>query len=511
MKGWWSMCRRTTQFHTRLGFERLETRELLSGVTAVLDDGVLAVTGASDSSSEIEVWRQADRIVVNGVAASFSAPQVQSITVACGQNGDQTVYLGIARTRMQTALARPVTVYSGSGNETVLLGSTSVYFAGTGHWLAVSAMGGSQLDGAPLTWFDMHIQDAGIRSLAKADFRDQVLGRDDMLGIFNEVEQRGNVTAVELGGLQAIAQNSALFSGVADVQNLSAKVALGNFANAHYQGQRLGNLAAGATADHLEDLVDKWFLGLDHPNSRIGGVTYAYAKASASLFPYTPEYTDVRQGLSGDCYLLAGLAEIVMQDPGAIQSMFIVNDDGTYTVRFYNGQQADYVTVDAYLPVNAKNQYVFANYKQSLTDTNIALWVPLVEKAYAQINEEGWLRTGGQNSYASLDLGWPNDVFTEVTAIPAVGNLPFTRLANFVQFVSAYQAGSMLCFISKAAPTDPRIVDNHVYAVVRYDAATRSVLVFNPWGIDNGTGQSGLISLSWANVVGNCRCWSRSL
>ena len=505
------MCPRTTELHRRLGFETLETRELLSGVTAVLDHGVLAVTGASDSSSEIHVWRQVNRVVVDGVAGSFTATQVRSITVACGRNGDQTVDLGIGWTCTQMALLLPVTVNSGSGNETVLLGSTSVYFAGTGHQLTVSVIGVAQLDGAALSWFDTHLRDAAIRSLAKADFRDHVLGRADMLGIFSEVEQQGDVTAVELGDLQAIAQNSALFSGVAYVQNLSAKVALGNPANGQYQGAALGNLAAGNSAGHLEDLVDKWFLGLDHPSSTIDGVTYAYAKASASLFPYAPVYTDVRQGNSQDCYLLAGLAEIAIHNRSAIQNMFIVNGDGTYTVRFYNGQQADYVTVDSYLPVDANGQYVFANYKQSLANTSIALWVPLAEKAYAQINEEGWLRTGGQNTYASLDFGWPNDVFTQVTATPAVGNLQLTSMVNFVQFVVAYQLGSMLCFISNYAPTNPLVAGNHVYAVVSYDAATRSVLVFNPWGINNGSSAPGLVWLSWADVAANYRSWSRSL
>ncbi len=505
------MCPRTAQIHARLSFETLETRELLSSVTAVLNHGVLAVTGTSDSSSEIHVWRQANRVLVDGVAGSFTATQVRSITVACGQNGDQTVDLGIGWTRTQTPLLLPVTVNSGSGNETVLLGSTSVYFAGMGHQLAVSAVGVTRLDGAALDWFDTHLRDAAIRSLAETDFSGHVLGRADMLGIFNEVEQQGPVTAVELGDLQAIAQNSALFSGVAYVQNLSAKVVLGNLANAQYQGGALGNLVAGDSADHLEKLVDKWFLGLDHPNSTFKGVTYSYAEADASLFPYTPVYTDVRQGLVGDCYLLGGLAEIAMLSPSAIQSMFIVNGGGTYTVRFYNGRQADYVTVDSDLPENANGNYVFANYKQSLANTNIALWVPLVEKAYAQINEEGWLRTGGQNSYASLDLGWPNDVFTQVTGKPAAGNLPLTSTANFCQFVAAYQTGSMLCFISNSAPANPQIVGDHVYAVVRYNAATRSVLVFNPWGIDDSSSTPGLMWLSWADVTANCRSWSRSL
>ena len=49
------------------------------------------------------------------------------------------------------------------------------------------------------------------------------------------------------------------------VETLAGDVVNGNIANAHYQGQSLGNLAAGDPASKLTELVDKWFLGMDHP------------------------------------------------------------------------------------------------------------------------------------------------------------------------------------------------------------------------------------------------------
>jgi hypothetical protein len=401
-----------------------------------------------------------------------------------------------------------VTVHSGNGNETVKLGATNVYFAGAGHQLTVNALGVARLDGASPDWFDTHLRDAAIRSLAKAEFQDRALGRADMLAIFDEVEQQGDVTDLELADLQAIAQNSSLFSGVAYVQNLSAKVAVGNVANANYRGEALGNLAAGDSAEHLEKLVNKWFLGLDRPDTTYGTETYAYMEAKASLFPYAPVYTDVRQGKIADCYLLAALAEIALRNRAAIQSMFIVNGDGTYTVRFFNGRQADYVTVDSYLPADDDGNYVFANSRQSLSDTTIALWVPLAEKAYAQINEEGWLRDDGANTYASLDYGWPNNVFTQVTGA-AASKSDFSSPLSYLQFALAYQTGSLLSFVSNEHTSDPAIADNHCYAVVSYDLATRSVLVFNPWGINNGE-KPGLLWLSWDQVTANFRAWSRT-
>ena len=60
---------------------------------------------------------------------------------------------------------------------------------------------------------------------------------------------------------------------------------------------------------------------------------------------------DVQQGALGDCFFPATMAGIAQARPDAIQNMVKKNDDGTYTVRFYNNSgTAKYVTVDTELP-----------------------------------------------------------------------------------------------------------------------------------------------------------------
>ena len=197
----------------------------------------------------------------------------------------------------------------------------------------------------------------------------------------------------EMSDLQAIVNDTALFGGANYVQVLSSDVVLGNTANAHYQGAALGNLAVGSSATQLTDLVDKWFLGTDHPTGTDDfGNTYSYSQVSGVLFGANgPSYTDVRQGEIGDCYFLASLAEIAMQNPTAITSMFIVNGDGTYTVRFFNGSQAQYVTVDQQLPTTS-GTLIFDGLGASAASASNVLWVALAEKAYVEINECGWIR-----------------------------------------------------------------------------------------------------------------------
>ncbi len=136
-----------------------------------------------------------------------------------------------------------------------------------------------------------------MRTLADADFQDGVLSRNDMIGIFQQVEQAGPVDVAEFADLKAIVSQTSLFGDADYVQNLSSDVILGNSANAHYQGQPLGNLVVGSSATQLDDLVGKWFLGTDHPlGTSDWGPTYAYQAVAGQLFVNGPSYSDVRQG-----------------------------------------------------------------------------------------------------------------------------------------------------------------------------------------------------------------------
>lgn len=87
---------------------------------------------------------------------------------------------------------------------------------------------------------------------------------------------------------------------------LMAQVVDGNPANAQYQGLPLGNLKAGSSSVQLTNLVNKWFLGLDHPTESANEKQLPYAAVSGNLFAAGgPSYLDVLQGELGDCTVLA--------------------------------------------------------------------------------------------------------------------------------------------------------------------------------------------------------------
>jgi Calpain family cysteine protease len=368
---------------------------------------------------------------------------------------------------------------------------------------------------APSTsWFDTNIHDSNIRTLAKADFTDGVLSRADMIGLFRKIEQLGAVTSTQLADLKAIVNNTSLFGTLGYVQVLSSDIVLGNTANAHYQGAALGNLAVGFTAAKLEKLVDKWFYGADHPlGTSDWGPTYSYRQVSGQLFVNGVSYTDVRQGGLGDCYFISSLAELALKNPSAITSMFIVNGDGTYTVRFMHGSKAEYVTVDSQLPTDANGYLVFDGMGAKASSTSNELWVALAEKAYVEINECGWIRPaswgGGENEYTGISGGSMAQALNQITGQSTV-SYSTAGSTTFSAFASAFSAGKAICLGSVDSPSaSSQIVGDHAYAVIGVNTTTHTVTVFNPWGVNNGH-DSGTITLSWADIQANFGWFDRT-
>ena len=341
--------------------------------------------------------------------------------------------------------------------------------------------------------------DAALASLTQSLFVDGSISRADMIQILRSVgADDGAVDAVEFADLQTILSNAATLKVASYVETLARDVVYGNTANAHYQGQTLGNLAAGSSATVLTRLVDKWFLGADHPGTPMG----SYTLVSGTLLVNGPTHTDMYQGQLGDCYFISSLGSIADTSAAAIQNMFIDNGDNTWTVRFYYNGAADYVTVDRYLPASS-GRLVFADYGFSTTSTSTELWIPLAEKAYAQWNETGKEGRDGQNHYSSIEGGWMADVYSQVLGKSASSyslgySSSYTTLVNAMTTGKAVTIGTVTS--SKADDTlSFGLYGNHAYDVVSYNATSGTFTLYNPWGCYQPTS-----ALTWAQLQTVC-------
>jgi hypothetical protein len=214
----------------------------------------------------------------------------------------------------------------------------------------------------------------------------------------------------------------------------------------------------------------------------------AYSPVSGSLFGADgPSYQDVEQGDVGDCWLLAGLAEVAARTPSEIENMFTYDGStvengsvvGIYTVRFFNyAGRAQYVTVDTELPAGG------AFYD---SPANGVLWTALAEKAYAEANAAGFVTTShmGRNSYAALDGGDP------VWALQAITGKPARDFSIKPRNLGAAWNDGQLIVLSTSTPVSSHVVSSHSYAVVGYSASSAKPFeVYNPWGTtSSGTAQ----------------------
>ncbi|QZZ22803.1 pre-peptidase C-terminal domain-containing protein [Leptothermofonsia sichuanensis E412] len=380
--------------------------------------------------------------------------------------------------------------------------------AGT-YWLRVLPTTGDAnytltVSTGPIDWFGLNLRDLDVIELARTAFTNGEIDHNETLTILRSTQDGGIVTRTELADLRLLVGNGQSLGMPDHVRILADRVVNGSVANQFFQGEPLGNLAdSGDSATRMELLIRKWFLGQDRPlaQSSDGQITYTYRLASGSLFQNGIRYTDIRQGDLANAYLLAALAATALRSPDVIQTMFIDNGDDTYTVRFYNNGVADYVTVDRYLPVTAVGTFAYAGFDTFYNVSTNELWVALAEKAYAQMNELGWLGQDNTNSYQGIASGLETIAVQQITNRATTERLPL----NLAALGSAFNAGELVFVKSNPVTVAPNIVPDQEYVVVDYDSTTQFVTLFNPWGTGDrrleGSSRPGIVTLSESELI----------
>lgn len=348
------------------------------------------------------------------------------------------------------------------------------------------------------SWLDTVFQDAQLRADIKSFSIDGAIDRNEVIKILRASEDNGVVDTTEFKDLQNLVSNASRLGIPEYVRVLTNKVVNGDVANQRYQNNPLGNLTAGSSSTRMDNLVNKWFLGRDYPTS-----TYTYQQASGVLFQNGVNYQDIKQGVINDCFFLVGLAATAIQSPTTIENMFIDNGDNTYTVKFFHNQVADYVTVDKYLPTDLAGKFVYASKGSTYNNPANELWVALAEKAYAQLNESGWIYQDNTNSYLGIGKsGYISDAFSHITG----QKVSMSNVLSLDTLTNAISTGKSIGFGSKSSGVAPDIVASHAYALVNYDASTQTFTLFNPWGRESSS-KPTILQLNWNQINANFSYW----
>lgn len=338
------------------------------------------------------------------------------------------------------------------------------------------------------------INNRDLSALVSQATTDGTISRSEMIGILRKAGTDGSVDATEFGDLQRLVATTSTFVMPNYVKVLASNIVNGSVANRSYKGQTLGNLAAGSTATVLNNLIDKWFLGTDDP--ALSSSSYTYTTSTGTLFTTTPSRADARQGMLGDCYLIATLVSIADRNADAIRNMFVDNGDGTYTVRFFANGTADFVTVSRKLATYSNGNLVYSGYGLSALSAATPIWIALAEKAYAQWNETGKEGRDGTNRYAAIEGGWMGTVNAQVLGYNST-NYAFAgdNKQNLINALAANRAVTMGTLGNASAGG---LYGSHAYTITGYSASTDTFQCHNPWGFAHPT------PLTWAQLQANC-------
>ena len=337
-------------------------------------------------------------------------------------------------------------------------------------------------------------------------------------------ESGANLSASQFADLKSIAKNIRWMGASPYLEFITNAFVNGDAANAFWTGggstaQTLGDLAAGFTPTDLGELVGKWFAGTDLPVDSLPGTVehFKYSAVDAPLYgPDGPKMSDINQGILGDCFFLAPLAEVAKYHRSAITSMITDNGDGTYGVRFYVDGVARYVTVDNELPAGGT---IFNRDEDGV-------WASLVETAFAEVQAQGNITNPDdhydRNTYAAINGGDPTYTLEAITDATQITDFYAHRKEATWEATTYNQSlkdtghtddlstGSVLSTIAADllvgddvtltsntnAWVDGKqtLINDHVLSVYGYDASTEMLEIRNPWGApfpgDGGANQT---------------------
>lgn len=213
-----------------------------------------------------------------------------------------------------------------------------------------------------------------------------------------------------------------------------------------------------------------------------------------------PQATDVAQGEAGNCYFLATLAAVAAKNPDHIRDMIRDNGDGTYDVRFYyesppysGVMREEWITVDDDLARFSDGSEVYAAADDTDGDGKEEIWVAIVEKAFAQFNENHPGLLAGDNGLGGMDGvgngGFGDEAYTVITGQP--GNWANTADLSDHELwtlLSSTNDGNVVTAGTYGGDDSVLIADGiaggHLYTVLGTEVhnGQQYVILRNPWG-----------------------------
>jgi hypothetical protein len=210
--------------------------------------------------------------------------------------------------------------------------------------------------------------------------------------------------------------------------------------------------------------------------------------------PHGISADDIAQGELGDCWFLSAVAVLAHSRPSLIQKLFLVtevNEEGVFAVRLWCDGEWRPFLVDGNFPT----LYGGKLFRYGRCKRNDAIWVPLLEKAYAMMH----------GSYAAIVAGQLDEAFYDLTGLPcerlrihapegtARNGAPLLDPDEVFAKMASFQSGQCTmgasCGCTDSTDQTARAVGlspRHCYSLLEVGVDPRTgeklVRIRNPWG-----------------------------
>jgi Calpain family cysteine protease len=487
----------------------LSARQLGNLTTSELSEFTAAQIGAL-TTGQLASLSKADILAVTGAHGDvLTRSQIQSLSSGGVQTLSATQIQGFGAAQLAALNASFLNSTQIAGLDATTIGNLSVAQFGASVAKNLAAVTTDALSGITLAQYQSLTtsQLASLSTAQNAALAAPVLAEayiaqyaargtityTGMLSLL-QTAATGGMTTAKFGALQDIANDLNVKGGLttsAYVEQITDDVVEGDSANANWNGgssfaTALGDLTANSTAPQANELIGKWFLGTDLPGAA-GGAS-AYQATALSLYGPSgaPIADDVNQGDLGDGYLLSSLADVAAQNPSAIESMISSNGNGTYSVDFDVNGEDDYVTVNGQLPVLASNAEL-ANSSDLEYANGSTSWAPLIEKAYAELNEQSGVPSNGtaegENSYSAIagGLAYPlTEITGQSTSSWSLAGMSTSAQSSLTSTLAATFAANGEVLLSSASQSQGDLVAGQMFEVTGIDASTGTLTIQNP-------------------------------
>jgi hypothetical protein len=193
-------------------------------------------------------------------------------------------------------------------------------------------------------------------------------------------------------------------------------------------------------------------------------------------------HSDVKQGMLGDCYLLAALASIANKKPEYIKSI-IDDTEKNPVVYFYDELlQTHKITIDKKFWVHKDGDNpLYAQFGSSV-DENREIWTMLIEKGWAKINGMDYTKINGDTRSGNIRK---IDYSLALTGIKAIReNLELSlNISKTAKRIIEHLINKPIVLYSVCDKNDKShsdIITNHAYALLNIEGGKYEI--YNPHG-----------------------------